>query len=61
MRHSKWISSFAIGFLLTVIVVLQALAQATSTPEERTRWVEITHTLETNPLDESVNKDGDWP
>jgi hypothetical protein len=60
MRQSKWISSFAIGLLLTVIVVLKASAQATSTPEERTRWVEITHKLETNPLDESVNKEGDW-
>jgi len=35
-------------------------AQGTSTPEERTRWVEITHKLESNPLDESVNKDGEW-
>ena len=35
-------------------------AQGTSTPEERTRWAEITHKLESNPLDESVNKDGEW-
>ena len=35
-------------------------AQGTSTPEERTRWVEITHKLESNALDESVNKDGEW-
>jgi hypothetical protein len=34
-------------------------AQGTSTPEERARWAEITHKLESNPLDESVNKDGE--
>ena len=26
---------------------------------ERARWVEISHKLESNPLDESVNKDGE--
>jgi len=35
-------------------------AQGTSTAEERTRWAEITHKLESNPLDESVIKDGEW-
>ncbi len=35
-------------------------AQGTSTAEERARWAEITHKLESNPLDESVNKDGEW-
>jgi len=35
-------------------------AQGTSTPEERARWAEIAHKLESNPLDDSVNKDGEW-
>jgi len=43
-----------------VVVAQRAAAQGTSTPEERARWAEITHKLESNPLDESVNKDGEW-
>ncbi len=31
----------------------------TSTPEERAQWVEITHKLESSPLDDSVNKQGE--
>src|SRR5271154_6078125 len=34
-------------------------AQDTSTPEERAQWVEITHKLESSPLDDSVNKQGE--
>jgi hypothetical protein len=33
-----------------------ALGQGTSTPEERAQWVEVTRTLETAPLDDSVNQ-----
>jgi len=50
-------------FVLAVLSVKstpKAAAQGTSTAEERTRWAEITHKLESNPLDESVNKDGEW-
>jgi hypothetical protein len=38
----------------------QLLSQETSTSEERARWAEITHKLESNPLDESTNKDREW-
>ena len=51
-------SSLAVGFLLLMLAT-RALAQATSTPEERVRWAEISHKLEANPLDEGVNKEGE--
>jgi hypothetical protein len=35
------------------------LAQATSTPEERAHWVDITHKLESNPLDGALNKEAE--
>src|SRR5882757_11521146 len=54
-----WTRSLVFGFLC-VAVAQRAEAQGTSTPEERARWAEITHKLESNPLDESVNKDGEW-
>jgi hypothetical protein len=53
-----WTLSFVAGFLC-VVVAQSVAAQGTSTPEERTRWAEVTHKLESNPLDESVNKDGE--
>lgn len=46
--------------LLSATIAPIALGQGTSTPEERARWVEVTHKLESNPLDETVNKDGEW-
>jgi hypothetical protein len=46
--------------VFSVASTRKAKAQGTSTPEERARWAEITHKLESNPLDESVNKDGEW-
>ena len=58
-KHSAWILTLMLS-LLSVATVPKASAQGTSTPEERARWVEITHKLESNPLDESVNKDGEW-
>jgi hypothetical protein len=54
-----WTRSLAIGFLC-VAVAQRAAAQGTSTSEERARWAEITHKLESNPLDDRVNKDGEW-
>jgi hypothetical protein len=54
-----WNWSLIFGFLC-VVVAQRVAAQGTSTPEERARWAEITHKLESNPLDESVNKDGEW-
>ena len=52
-----WAWSLAFGFCL--VMPQTAAAQGTSTPEERARWVEITHRLESNPLDENTNKDGE--
>lgn len=37
----------------------KAAAQGTSTPDERTQWVAITHRLESSPLDDDVNKQGE--
>ncbi|MBS1853117.1 MAG: hypothetical protein JST79_19610 [Acidobacteria bacterium] len=45
---------------LLLMAAGQLLAQETSTPEERARWAEITHKLESNPLDEGTVKDGEW-
>ena len=47
----------ALGFL--TIMGPGAAAQDTSTPEERAQWVEVTHKLESAPLDDSVNKQGE--
>lgn len=44
---------------LFLATALRTSAQATSTPEERAQWVETTHKLESSPLDDSVNKQGD--
>ena len=58
-KRMAWISALILS-LCCVVLGQRAAAQGTSTPEERARWVEITHKLEGNPLDESVNKDGEW-
>jgi hypothetical protein len=44
---------------LSAVLVPQASAQVTSTPEERAHWVGITHQLENSPLEDSVNKQGE--
>jgi hypothetical protein len=49
---------FLLLWILPVLAVT-ASAQDTSTPEERAQWVEITHKLESAPLDDSVNKQGE--
>jgi len=58
-KHIFWILVFVLA-VLSVKSAPKAAAQGTSTAEERMRWAEITHKLESNPLDESVNKDGEW-
>jgi hypothetical protein len=58
-KRMAWITALILG-LSSVVVMARPVPQGTSTPEERTRWAEITHKLESNPLDESVNKDGEW-
>lgn len=44
---------------LFMLMVQSMPAQDTSTPEERMQWVEVTHKLESSPLDDSVNKQGE--
>jgi|ERR1700682_5125327 len=48
------------AMLLVFAFAVAPGAQETSTPAERARWVEITHKLESKPLDESVDKEGKW-
>jgi len=49
---------FLLLWILPVLAVT-ASAQDTSTPEERAQWVEVTHKLESAPLDDGVNKQGE--
>jgi hypothetical protein len=58
-KRMAWITALILS-LCCVVLAQRAAAHGTSTPEERARWAEITHKLESNPLDESVNKDGEW-
>ncbi len=60
MRNARWALVWLppLCFLI-VATALRTSAQATSTPEERAQWVETTHKLESAPLDDSVNKEGD--
>jgi hypothetical protein len=58
-KHVCWVLVLVLA-VFSVAPTRKARAQGTSTPEERARWAEITHKLESNPLDESVNKDGEW-
>ena len=59
MHRKSVIWSWLVLCCLIALVVQRGAAQATSTPEERTQWVEITHKLESAPLDDSVNKQGE--
>jgi hypothetical protein len=52
-----WNCILVLGCFSTLIG--RAAAQDTSTPEERMQWVEVTHKLESSPLDDSVNKQGE--
>ena len=55
MRQASWI----LVLICFVAIVQGAAAQDTSTPEERTQWVEITHKLESDPMDDKVNQQGE--
>src|SRR5262249_22658405 len=57
-KHICWVLVLMLA-VFSATSTRKATGQGTSTPEERTRWVEVTHKLESNPLDESVNKDGE--
>lgn len=58
MQNRRLAWTVALGFLC-IVILQRASAQDTSTPEERAQWVEITHQLESSPLDDSVNKQGE--
>lgn len=51
-RYLIWLLAFGVFSTLSARVS----AQATSTPEERAQWIEVTHQLESAPLDEGVNQ-----
>jgi len=53
----RWISVLLIS--VATLIVQRVGAQDTSTPEERAQWAAITHQLESSPLDDSVNKQGE--
>jgi hypothetical protein len=55
---SKSLSWIVLGCSIAFMIRF-ATAQGTSTPEERAQWVEITHKLQSMPLDENVNKQGE--
>ena len=57
MRQRYIIWLLAVGVLS--ILTATASAQDTSTPEERAQWAEVTRKLESAPLDDSVNKQGE--
>jgi hypothetical protein len=54
-RYLSWV--LAMGILSTLTA--RVSAQDTSTPGERAQWAAITHQLESSPLDDSVNKQGE--
>jgi hypothetical protein len=51
--------AFLIGCVL-LSAVQAAPGQATSTPEERARWVQVTRKMEVNPLDKDNVKEAEW-
>jgi hypothetical protein len=60
MRRRSLSGPSAIICLLCVVAVSAVSAQAPSTPEERTRFVALTHKLESNPLDPSLRPEREW-
>lgn len=50
------LTALAVG-IFALLCSRPILAQANSTPEERTRWIELTQKLESNPLDDQLNKE----
>jgi len=49
--HLTWGWIPVVG-VLSILVATASSAQDTSTPEERAQWVEVTHKLESAPLDD---------
>ncbi len=59
MRNGQSVRICLVLGVLCLVTPQIATAQETSTPGERTQWVEITHKLESAPLDDSVNQQGE--
>lgn len=59
--HRKQISWILTVVLAAIFVTStrKLSAQGTSTPDQRAQWVEITHKLESRPLDDNINKQGE--
>ena len=55
-KRTAWI--LCVG-LCALVMASRGSPQATSTPEERARWVETTRELEINPLDAGVDQQGE--
>jgi hypothetical protein len=58
MQLNRAVSILLVG-LVAAVLTRNTAAQDTSTPEERTQWVEVTHKLESAPLDDGVNQQGE--
>ena len=54
----KYAFRLLIALVAAAAIVPRVHAQVTSTPEERRHWAEVTHQLESNPLDPAVQHDG---
>jgi hypothetical protein len=60
MLNSRWSATLTLLFGILLLGFSPGLfAQANSTPEERARWVELSHKLETDPLDGALNKEAE--
>jgi len=59
MRNRDLAWGWILGVGVLSMLIGRAAGQDTSTPEERMQWVEVTHKLESAPLDDSVNKQGE--
>jgi hypothetical protein len=59
MRNRDLAWGWILGVGVLSMLIGRAAAQDTSTPEERMQWVEVTHKLQSAPLDDSVNKQGE--
>jgi hypothetical protein len=58
--HGKSMTWSGVVLCCFVVSLIHATAtQDASTPQERAEWAETTHKLESNPLDDSVNKQGE--
>jgi len=59
MRNSHLMCSWVLVVGALSVLAAIASAQDTSTQDERMQWVAVTHKLESSPLDDSVNEQGE--